>query len=237
MVTRNQVDVGLSGQSGNGAFAGSIQPTLITPGISEIYDANGNIILNLFSNSAAVNNFAINNSSSGNPLIINNKGADTDIRSSVISKGTSRVNVKGVSTNTSPPAGYQGEFLTSVIPVGSAVSLTTNVVANITSFSLDPGDWDIWGALAFLPNAATSVTDIRGSSSIITQTINILSSSTNGNVKRMAAFVPGAVTFSIPFVQGRLNLSATTTVYLCARATFTISTMSCYGFLSARRAA
>ena len=52
--------------------------------------------------------------------------------------------IVGTTTNDSATAGYVGEVITSSVPVGSAVSLTTAVSAvsgkTITSISLTAGD-------------------------------------------------------------------------------------------------
>ena len=235
MTIINQLGNSLTDQTGNGSFVGSISPNISTPIIDNIFDSNGNIILNFNANSLAVNEFSINNSSGGNSLVINNDGIDTNIASSIESKGTSRVNIKGSTTNINPASGYVGEFVSSVIPPGSALSLTNNVFINVTTITLTAGNWNIWGGTAFSLGATTSVTDLRTASSLTSMAVGAISNSTNGVLQRMAAFVPGAVTFSFPVPQGLLLLTTTTTLYLCARATFSASTMSIYGFICAQR--
>lgn len=132
-----------------------------------------------------------------------------------------------------------GTLVTSSVPVGSAVSLTTATPANITSIILSPGDWDISGVVDFLPAASTSVTNITNSVSLTSAT---LSSQTGGNglgtdatmVWNQAASVPAALMAQeVPAV--RLSITKTTTVFLVAQATFTVSTMTAYGTIRANR--
>ena len=51
----------------------------------------------------------------------------------------------GVTTNSNAAAGIVGEYISSSIASGSAVSLTTGVSANVTSISLTAGDWEVYG--------------------------------------------------------------------------------------------
>src|SRR5262245_57492548 len=64
--------------------------------------------------------------------------------------------IRGTSTNDSAAAGYVGELMESEVLTGSAVSLTNNTAANVTSLSLTAGDWDVWGSVAFNAVAGTA---------------------------------------------------------------------------------
>jgi hypothetical protein len=132
-----------------------------------------------------------------------------------------------------------GTLVTSSVPVGSAVSLTTNTAANVTSITLTAGDWDISGVIDFNPAATTSVTNITTSVSLTSATV---SGQTGGSglgtdptmIWNQAASVPAAVmAMEVPAV--RLSITATTTVYLVAKSTFTVSTMTAYGTIRANR--
>lgn len=132
-----------------------------------------------------------------------------------------------------------GTLVTSSVPSGSAVSLTTATPANVTSITLTPGDWDISGVLDFNPAATTSVTNMTASVSLTSAT---LSGQTGGSglgtdptmIWNQAASVPAGVCgLEVPAV--RLSITKTTTVYLVAQATFTVSTMSAYGTIRANR--
>jgi hypothetical protein len=54
--------------------------------------------------------------------------------------------------------------------------------------------------------------------------------------QNIAAVVPTAIPQYIPLPVRRLVLTQTTTVYLVARATFTVSTLGAFGVMWARRA-
>lgn len=145
----------------------------------------------------------------------------------------------GTTTNDNTSAGNVGEIISSTVSSGSAVALTTVTAANVTSISLTAGDWNICFELAFVTASSTSLTDVRGAAWNVSATLP----STVGNVdypytiQQYNAFVPGVTTFGFGGgAAGRLSLSGTTTIYLVARGTFTVSTLSVYGSIWARRA-
>lgn len=140
----------------------------------------------------------------------------------------------GTTTNNNASAGVVGEIISSIIPSGSAVALTTNVNANITSISLTAGDWNIWGNVTFITTATTNIARIIYWSSTTSATLPD-SSLYNSTANAAAGVVPGAnpTGNNIPFT--RLSLSATTTVFLSVRATFTVSTLTGCGAIFARR--
>lgn len=136
-------------------------------------------------------------------------------------------------------AGVVGEFITATVPVGSAVALTTGVAANVTSISLTAGDWDVSGTIDHNIAATTSLTQINSGISLTTAA---LAPQTGGAglgtdptlTLSYAAMVPGlGIVQGTPLV--RVSVSATTTVYLVAQDTFTLSTISAYGTIRARR--
>lgn len=140
----------------------------------------------------------------------------------------------GTITNDDAATGYIGEYLSSAVATGASVSLTTATTANVTSLSLTAGDWDVRGAVDFTFGAATSVTNLVGG---ISQTSATLGAQDSFFDLATAAVIPTAAkdsTFACPTI--RISLAATTTVYLVAQGTFTVSTLKAYGTLSARRA-
>ncbi len=149
----------------------------------------------------------------------------------------------GTNTNDSAVAGYVGEHASGSLARASATGLTTGTAKTVTSVSLTAGDWDIGGAVAFTPAATTSVTSYEGAVSLTTNTLPATTAiavpNANGELwmlQRMAAMVPGSGNDSVIAIPThRISLSATTTVYLIASATFTVSTMSGFGGIWARR--
>ena len=148
-------------------------------------------------------------------------------------------NSVGTATNNNAAAGQIGEFVTATVAVGSAVALTTGVTANVTSISLTAGDWDASGVVDHNIAVGTSVTQINSGISLTSAT---LAAQTGGGglgtdpnaMLTYAAMVPGAgIVQGSPLV--RISLAATTTVFLVAQDTFTLSTISAYGTIRARR--
>jgi hypothetical protein len=130
--------------------------------------------------------------------------------------------------------GAIGALVQGGIASGAAVSLTTATPANIASISLTAGDWDVTGVVDYTPGTITSIT-------ILQQGIG-LASATFGpqdtySMETNAAEIPGANQIANPTPVVRVNVTATTTVYLVASATFTASTLAAYGTIRARRCA
>lgn len=88
MSTMNVVDTTLNGQSGTGKFVGDTSPTITTPKIAQINDANGNTSLTLTATATAVNYWNLINSATGGALTLSAKGADTNISTFINAKGT-----------------------------------------------------------------------------------------------------------------------------------------------------
>lgn len=145
---------------------------------------------------------------------------------------TGAFSANGTNTNDSASAGSIGEYKSSTVLAGSAVSLTTNTQANITSLSLTAGDWDVWGNVIFSAGGSTVTTQaICG----INTTSATLPTAPAGGAY---GFWVGTVTGQAPGVvagQTRISIASTTTVYLIGYAVFTTSTLAGYGFLGARR--
>jgi len=138
----------------------------------------------------------------------------------------------GTATNDNASAGQIGEYISSTVAApGSA--LTTTTTLNVTSISLTAGDWDVSGTVGFRFGATTSYTNLVGGSSLTTATIGAQGSFFDYET---AANVPTATsdaTFVIPTF--RVSIAITTTIFLIAQATFTVSTISAFGLISARR--
>lgn len=160
-------------------------------------------------------------------------GANSDITSmtAVTSiSATGGTAVKGTNTNDNAAVGNIGEYISSVVPLVSAVSITHAVNTNVTSVSLTAGDWDVSGIVSFNFAATTSITALAGGITTTSATFDLNAT----YIHRTAAFVPeGVIGYGIPTI--RISLAATTTVYLVALANFTVSTATAYGRIDARR--
>jgi hypothetical protein len=142
------------------------------------------------------------------------------------------VGIVGTTTNNNVNAGSVGELISATLAEGSAISLTTATAANVTSISLTAGDWDVSGVVAFKFAATTSYTNLISGTNSTSATFGAV-----GSDARLftAANVPGAASLMLAAPITRYSLAATTTIYLIAYGTFTVSTLQAYGFIRARR--
>lgn len=142
----------------------------------------------------------------------------------------------GTKTNDVPVVGAIGERITGQLLFGSATSLTTATAKTVVSIVLTPGDWELTGFVGFEANAATSVTIAIGSISPTDNNIGGGANSLGGYAKYTGAANVGfspILTLSPQTI--RVASGATTTMYLVAQSTFTVNTMTAYGWISALR--
>lgn len=130
----------------------------------------------------------------------------------------------GVIDGSSAAAGDVGEFLTAT---AAGVALVTATLKDITSVAVTAGDYEASGVVGFVPNVATPSTNMLVALGSVSATVTEFSQLT-------IAFPAGAGQRLVtPTV--RFNMAAGGTLYLIARATFTISTMAAGGTISVRR--
>lgn len=141
--------------------------------------------------------------------------------------------IAGTTTNDSAAAGDVGELLSSSVAANSVALTVSGTVYNVTSLSLTAGDWEISGAVSFSPQPTTSVTLIQVGSNTTSATIGTIS--VDYNCHAQAAVVPGVQGYSLNIPQKRVSIASTTTIYLTASATFTVSTIASGGIIRARR--
>lgn len=142
--------------------------------------------------------------------------------------------IPGTTTNGNATAGNIGEYISSTILSGAPVALTTATPANVTSISLTGGDWDVWGTVGYIANAATTATIFKGGINNVSATLPIAPGS-GAEFELGLAVGAGATMPVIAVGSMRVTLSVTTTIYLVAQSTFAVNTMSAYGFIGARR--
>ena len=149
--------------------------------------------------------------------------------------------ILGTKTNDNQEIGYVGEYIQATVAVGAAVALTTGTPANVTSIVLTQGDWDVDCVVDFLPAASTSVTQYNASVSATSATLaaqpgaNGVGPDATITINQAAA-VPAAEVGLAPTTV-RVSIAAQTTIYMVAEAAFTVSTMTAYGTIRARRMA
>lgn len=128
---------------------------------------------------------------------------------------------------------------TATVASGSAVSETTATPVNVTSLSLEAGDWEL-SAVVDRTLTGTTATIYGAGISLTTATMPGQAGGsglgTDALVTQSAAFgatVTGTYSTAIPPVS--LSVTATTTVYLVAADTFSAGTVAVFGTLRAKR--
>lgn len=136
----------------------------------------------------------------------------------------------GTTTNDSAAAGVVGEYKSSVVATGAAVSLTTATVADVTSLALTPGDWDVEGVVDFNLTGATT-TDWTAGLSATSATLG----SQDQYASQPLVLTLHTDTYGMVTPKARISIAANTTIYMNAKATFSAGTVAAFGTLRARR--
>ena len=136
----------------------------------------------------------------------------------------------GTTTNDSAAAGYVGQIISSLVASGSAVSLTTATVANVTSISLTAGDWDVQANVNVTLSNATAT---ASSSGINTTSATIPTDGSEVFNGQQTTTLSASLSTTIP--RKRISVASTTTVYLCTKSTFSLGSVSAFGGITARR--
>ena len=142
--------------------------------------------------------------------------------------------IVGTTAVNNAQAGSVGELLSATIAT-PGTTLTTATSANmvVAGLPMTAGDWDVWANVNFLPAATTSITQLAFGLNTVTATLPAAGSGLVQNT--YPAFVPGAIPQCDNVTMIRVNVSATTPVYVVAQAAFTVSTLSVFGTIYARR--
>jgi len=131
------------------------------------------------------------------------------------------------------PAADVGNYNSVTVASGSAVSLSTGTSTDVASISLDPGDYDVWGTVAFNTGGSPVLT---GVTAWLSTTAHTLPTVPNGGavISLPVTFATGTAP-NLPVGHMRLNLAVTTTVYLSLNCSFSGGTLSGNGFIGWRR--
>jgi hypothetical protein len=149
-----------------------------------------------------------------------------------ILRGTGAVIIKGTATNDNASAGCAGEVISSNIT--AAVTLTTATPANVTSISLTAGDWDVYGEV-WISVGTGGATQIKAAINSASATFPV-NPSLNTATSQISAAITASLFSVLSLRTCRVSLSATTTHYLIAQATFPSGTTQALGNIIARRA-
>jgi hypothetical protein len=154
---------------------------------------------------------------------------DTQIKA-LLTAAIASSRITGTTTNDSAAAGIVGEYGEATLVVASAITLANNIPANITSISLLPGDYDVWGVVLYVPGGSTVTTQALGY-------IHTVSNTFPGNDSGQVGGIGGTGGSSsfLPVPQTRISLAVTTTVYLGSRVNFTSTAPVASGTIKWRR--
>lgn len=142
--------------------------------------------------------------------------------------------IPGTTTNDNASAGNVGEVITGTLASGSAISLTTNTGADVTTVSLTAGDWDCRAVVTRTLGGTTSVTLLsQGISTGSTGVMPALGATSVTEFATAANVMVGSPQMSVG--PTRISINATTTTRLVVKDTFTVSTDAAYGQLECRR--
>jgi hypothetical protein len=145
-----------------------------------------------------------------------------------IPAGTSGAAIAGVTNGSNAPAGQIGEWISAQQSTNQ--TMTSGTALNVTSISLTAGDWDVDGSVYFLSSGNVG-SNYVASTSTTSATAN--APGTPGRAQISTGATMGAV--CLPTGRQRVNVSATTTIYLVGLATFGSGTCNAQGTIQARR--
>jgi hypothetical protein len=149
---------------------------------------------------------------------------------------TSRQPLKGFADGSNAAAGNAGEQVS--VSVTTAVTLTTGVAVNVASLALTAGDWTVSGVIIFNEATNTVPTMLAAAvsmSSAVLPTAAQVAAGTGNMTQYNLTFTKGPITQTMQAGVCRVNVSAATTVYLVAQATFSTAGLTATGYVSARR--
>ena len=194
-------------------FTGTTTQTVVMPVVSTLSLGQS---WNITNNSTG--NVTIQ-SSGGNQIIILGAGESAIIKCIAIT-GTTAASWNVQLT-------VAGKYLTITNSVG--VALTTTTYTDITTLTLDGGDWDVTGSIIISPSVY--------SLTIISGWINTSSASgPTYNYFRLSPTNPEGLTgFTAPGLRVSVPQGSTQTVYLSCTTTFGSGTATAFGVLNARR--
>lgn len=125
----------------------------------------------------------------------------------------------------------EGLYQSAIVLLGSAVSLTNNIPASITSLTLT-GDWEVWGEAWFSGSSATATLAVG---SISTTSASIATVPADNSVTIKDSWTGTPPILQVPLTPIQALGAVATTYYLNLQASFTAGSVVGYGILRARR--
>lgn len=140
-------------------------------------------------------------------------------------------NIPGDTAGSNPTAGNIGHSASSTVLAGSAVSLTNNTPADVTSLAVPAGSQMICGSVFFVANAATTITQLISWTSSSSATFPTAPNSGSEAVQWSGGTLTGSAVGG-PVGCQIVRVGSPTTYYLSTRALFAVNTLTAYGFIS-----
>lgn len=138
--------------------------------------------------------------------------------------------VYGAINASSAAAGVIGEFMSSIVPFASRITLSSNTTATVTSFTLTPGDWDLSGE-ATVSDIGSVIVDASAANIVAQAVVNL---GTDGVIVFSGVTNSiGGDSMTVPRV--RINTPTNCLASLVIRMRFSGAAPGAYGTLSARR--
>ena len=135
--------------------------------------------------------------------------------------------IAGNKSGASVTAGSVGEKIESIV---TSIPLTTLISTNLTSITLTPGDWDLFGGVTFRPAALTAIINTTASFN----TASAALASSPFTAINTGTFGTGGLTTLAPPPQP-FNVSVNTTIFLVVNSQFSGGTLAADGYIVARR--
>lgn len=203
--------------TGSGSVVLATSPTLTTPTIGA-------------ATATSVNKVTITAPATSATITIANGTTLTETTTTSVGQGQ----YLGEASTGNATAGNIGEYTDNPIVAGSAVPLVSTTPKTIASITIAAGDWDVSATFYAAPAATTSMTQDAAS---VSTTTNTLDTTTPGRFTQRVytAVVPAGFVQIQAIAPQRFSVSGSTTIFLVGQATFTVSTLSGYGTIRARR--
>jgi hypothetical protein len=224
-----------SGTPSTGAFttvsaSGQITSTLAT-GTAPLVIASTTNVPNLNASSLGGATFAA-------PGTIGGGTPGSGSFTTVVATGTitpsQTAGIVGTTTNNNADAGSVGEYVSSTVLAGSAVTLTATITSEITSIALTAGDWDVSAMGWIVLNGTTNAYAWAGISSSNSGNPGTFGNPDN-NFLSFADTAATANAYTIPVPPVRVSISTDGSRYLLIQSNFTGTANTAYGSITARR--
>lgn len=139
----------------------------------------------------------------------------------------------GTKTNDNACTGCVGEILSAQVTGGAPTAISSNVIFDLATVTLTPGDWDVSGILGFIEASGTVTTSVSGW--ISTTSLTLPGAPNSGAYLSLPATLAASSVFGASVGTIRVSVAVNTPVYLSGSVLFSVSTNAAFGYLRAVR--